>query len=178
MCTGWCFWYRYHLVVVVFFFVKQKTAYEWRISDWSSDLCSSDLSIEWPLTFMGNSYQGIGRLFFPFRASDNPGPVLMTFNADEKAGKLTFEPFSNGQALSPLQAALVKGSPYARCGKVPVQHSSEQPPDPTPAAAATPVAWTNLPAMVGKYQGDFDLFGSGAIATELKRPLGGKLGNG
>src|SRR3546814_7227546 len=90
----------------------------------------------------------------------------MTFNADEKAGKLTFEPFSNGQALSPLQAALVKGSPYARCGKVPVQHSSEQPPDPTPAAAATPVAWTNLPAMVGKYQGDFDLFGSGAIAAE------------
>src|SRR3546814_19230573 len=29
--------------------------------------------------------------------------------------------------------------------------------------------------MVGKYQGDFDLFGSGAIAAELKRPLGGKL---
>src|SRR3546814_4411643 len=25
------------------FFVKQKTAYEWRISDWSSDVCSSDL---------------------------------------------------------------------------------------------------------------------------------------
>src|SRR3546814_11750585 len=29
--------------------------------------------------------------------------------------------------------------------------------------------------MVGKYQGDFDLFGSGAIAAELKRQLGGKL---
>src|SRR3546814_10222547 len=26
------------------FFVKQKTAYEWRISDWSSDVCSSDLT--------------------------------------------------------------------------------------------------------------------------------------
>src|SRR3546814_7606170 len=26
-----------------FFFVKQKTAYEMRISDWSSDVCSSDL---------------------------------------------------------------------------------------------------------------------------------------
>src|SRR3546814_184601 len=26
-----------------FFFFKQKTAYEWRISDWSSDVCSSDL---------------------------------------------------------------------------------------------------------------------------------------
>src|SRR3546814_6050535 len=31
MCTG------------VFFFFKQKTAYEMRISDWSSDVCSSDL---------------------------------------------------------------------------------------------------------------------------------------
>src|SRR3546814_5295982 len=28
---------------VEFFFVKLKTAYEMRISDWSSDVCSSDL---------------------------------------------------------------------------------------------------------------------------------------
>src|SRR3546814_4359779 len=28
---------------VNFFFLKQKTAYEMRISDWSSDVCSSDL---------------------------------------------------------------------------------------------------------------------------------------
>src|SRR3546814_979609 len=32
------------LFVVFFFFFKQKTAYEMRISDWSSDVCSSDLS--------------------------------------------------------------------------------------------------------------------------------------
>src|SRR3546814_10827250 len=31
------------LLVFVFFFFKQKTAYEMRISDWSSDVCSSDL---------------------------------------------------------------------------------------------------------------------------------------
>src|SRR3546814_8628984 len=31
------------LFVVFFFFFKQKTAYELRISDWSSDVCSSDL---------------------------------------------------------------------------------------------------------------------------------------
>src|SRR3546814_3885086 len=30
------------------FFFKQKTAYEMRISDWSSDVCSSDLSIRRP----------------------------------------------------------------------------------------------------------------------------------
>src|SRR3546814_11772135 len=30
-------------LIIVFFFFKQKTAYEMRISDWSSDVCSSDL---------------------------------------------------------------------------------------------------------------------------------------
>src|SRR3546814_4145569 len=32
------------LLFLCFFFFKQKTAYEMRISDWSSDVCSSDLS--------------------------------------------------------------------------------------------------------------------------------------
>src|SRR3546814_16155888 len=32
------------MVTVWFFFFKQKTAYEMRISDWSSDVCSSDLT--------------------------------------------------------------------------------------------------------------------------------------
>src|SRR3546814_2149507 len=31
------------MFVLFFFFFKQKTAYEMRISDWSSDVCSSDL---------------------------------------------------------------------------------------------------------------------------------------
>src|SRR3546814_8655197 len=32
-------------MIFFFFFFKQKTAYEMRISDWSSDVCSSDLRI-------------------------------------------------------------------------------------------------------------------------------------
>src|SRR3546814_7373298 len=32
------------MYVSLFFFFKQKTAYEMRISDWSSDVCSSDFS--------------------------------------------------------------------------------------------------------------------------------------
>src|SRR3546814_9984624 len=32
-----------YCIVYCIFFVKQKTAYEMRISDWSSDVCSSDL---------------------------------------------------------------------------------------------------------------------------------------
>src|SRR3546814_3698115 len=33
--------------IIYFFFFKQKTAYEMRISDWSSDVCSSDLKVLW-----------------------------------------------------------------------------------------------------------------------------------
>src|SRR3546814_9135356 len=36
---------KWFLEFFVFFF-KQKTAYEMRISDWSSDVCSSDLCLE------------------------------------------------------------------------------------------------------------------------------------
>src|SRR3546814_1546339 len=35
--------YLVYYLIVYFFFFKQKTAYEMRISDWSSDVCSSDL---------------------------------------------------------------------------------------------------------------------------------------
>src|SRR3546814_5355287 len=59
------------LLVYQFFFFKQKTAYEMRISDWSSDVCSSDLKLnvglDWEsgpagLTLRGNRY---GSVFIP-----------------------------------------------------------------------------------------------------------------
>src|SRR3546814_6056150 len=39
----------YYMLCLLFFFFKQKTAYEMRISDWSSDVCSSDLPRQWTL---------------------------------------------------------------------------------------------------------------------------------
>src|SRR3546814_3934562 len=40
---GWfCVWSK--LVSLAMFVFCQKTAYEWRISDWSSDVCASDLA--------------------------------------------------------------------------------------------------------------------------------------
>src|SRR3546814_5711483 len=39
-CSDYCY---FNLLLYYFFFFKQKTAYEMRISDWSSDVCSSDL---------------------------------------------------------------------------------------------------------------------------------------
>src|SRR3546814_1805497 len=38
-----CYYNDVICVLCIFFFFKQKTAYEMRISDWSSDVCSSDL---------------------------------------------------------------------------------------------------------------------------------------
>src|SRR3546814_4586431 len=42
--------------VFSFFFFKQKTAYEMRISDWSSDVCSSDLSTPRALIWKTTAY--------------------------------------------------------------------------------------------------------------------------
>src|SRR3546814_18128256 len=46
---------------MLFFFFKQKTAYEMRISDWSSDVCSSDLSDQ--EVCIGDRYRIGGALF-------------------------------------------------------------------------------------------------------------------
>src|SRR3546814_7761845 len=39
----------------LFFFFDQKTAYEMRISDWSSDVCSSDLDLRNPSAVCGSN---------------------------------------------------------------------------------------------------------------------------
>src|SRR3546814_3319925 len=52
MMYYYCIMFRLHLVwcyyyVCFLLFFKQKTAYEMRISDWSSDVCSSDLDLRY-----------------------------------------------------------------------------------------------------------------------------------
>src|SRR3546814_5765188 len=54
-----------------FFFFKQKTAYEMRISDWSSDVCSSDLHAE-------HIFQLFRRHFFDAAA----GQLIELFDRD------------------------------------------------------------------------------------------------
>src|SRR3546814_2402047 len=46
-------------VECMFFFFKQKTAYEMRISDWSSDVCSSDLIVN-HATFKASLFMAAG----------------------------------------------------------------------------------------------------------------------
>src|SRR3546814_19687183 len=54
---------------LVFFFFKQKTAYEMRISDWSSDVCSSDLR-----TLVNSTSTGLSKVNFPGNDdSERPG---------------------------------------------------------------------------------------------------------
>src|SRR3546814_17831108 len=54
------------VVLLLFFFFKQKTAYEMRISDWSSDVCSSDLGTKTATAHLfrnlGKGYEPIGML--------------------------------------------------------------------------------------------------------------------
>src|SRR3546814_10904386 len=44
----------------MFFFFKQKTAYEMRISDWSSDVCSSDLENKQAMETRHEGFEKIG----------------------------------------------------------------------------------------------------------------------
>src|SRR3546814_7261658 len=48
--------------MLVFCFFKQKTAYEMRISDWSSDVCSSDLGVGSDVTERRASTDRINRM--------------------------------------------------------------------------------------------------------------------
>src|SRR3546814_4813807 len=59
---------------VLFFFFKQKTAYEMRISDWSSDVCSSDL----------RPFFGLGRQRNP-ESGDSRTPNLRQRNPESSA---------------------------------------------------------------------------------------------
>src|SRR3546814_10075634 len=54
--------------LLCFFFFKQKTAYEMRISDWSSDVCSSDL-----LAFGRDPAGGIGQSRLASGKKQGPG---------------------------------------------------------------------------------------------------------
>src|SRR3546814_2895961 len=70
-CVGWCVRCS---VFYFFFFFKQKTAYEMRISDWSSDVCSSDLFVAPPA---GEAWAVGARVAFVDEAAgDRAGPGI------------------------------------------------------------------------------------------------------
>src|SRR3546814_14744304 len=77
------------MCIVGFFFFKQKTAYEMRISDWSSDVCSSDLgprrqpawkakadAAELPEIMVGGENQRVGLGTNGQRHAETPADML------------------------------------------------------------------------------------------------------
>lgn len=74
--------------------------------------------LEYGASYGGMQYEGISEWFFPFKNA-NGWPVLMTFNADEKQGRVTIKPqdegWQGGPKLSARLQTLVSGSPYQRC---------------------------------------------------------------
>src|SRR3546814_7044648 len=69
----------------MFFFFKQKTAYEMRISDWSSDVCSSDLSLH-PSRFAVMSGAMLKALSFGLRALWDDGAHLARHDDNRASG--------------------------------------------------------------------------------------------
>src|SRR3546814_4980911 len=100
----------------IFFFFKQKTAYEMRISDWSSDVCSSDLDFQSRgqdfYAYGGTS--GIGTDLNRNRnkqfsqeirfASDNEGPVNWLVGGFYERRDILFEAAQNAVNISFLAA--------------------------------------------------------------------------
>src|SRR3546814_10412957 len=80
--------YAYLRTLFIFFF-KQKTAYEMRISDWSSDVCSSDLDGKrvryLPQTLLSSSNPAVRRpvraILFPRYRPDEPVSIVQSGRA-------------------------------------------------------------------------------------------------
>src|SRR3546814_9285668 len=96
------------LMCVVFFF-KQKTAYEMRISDWSSDVCSSDLNTSvMRILTAGLSAAALAcglTLAPPAFAQSQISSVCGVTGAATAPASITYDPFSPGglsEATVPL----------------------------------------------------------------------------
>src|SRR3546814_9078105 len=73
----------------MFFFFKQKTAYEMRISDWSSDVCSSDLggfSVDFGNNrrYLEHEMVQVGHRYLPDPESVEPGAELRCTPEEDK----------------------------------------------------------------------------------------------
>jgi hypothetical protein len=139
--------------------------------------------VEYALTFMGPSYDGITAVFFPFPVRSNDyGRVIMFVNDDEKPGVIRFDAdLPRGERPDPFHAAFTNGGIFTLCKGSALAGT---PPTPRPEAAIAvqgiPVEWNNLAGLVGKYPGEYskdniDIFDKGAVAAALKTLLGPKM---
>src|SRR3546814_10796773 len=83
-----------YILLLLFFFFKQKTAYERRISDWSSDVCSSDLGYHVAVEYQVDA-PGFGDKASPF--GGRPWREVVQFELFADHGRVS----SVGSAGSP-----------------------------------------------------------------------------
>ncbi|WP_296722678.1 hypothetical protein [Erythrobacter sp.] len=139
--------------------------------------------VEYALTFLGQSYDGITSVFFPFPVGTNDyGRVIMFVNDDEKPGIIRFDSdLPRGQRADPFHAAFTGAGPFSLCqGSVPAGTPAPPEPASTPPVQGVPAEWNNLASLVGKYPGtsgrdNIDIFERGAVAATLKARLGPKF---
>src|SRR3546814_10448465 len=117
----------------LFFFVKQKTAYERRISDWSSDVCSSDLGKSaispgetadvHPLASRIEAGGGAWRAVFIMQF------LYVIAMIDRNLIALMVGPIKQSLQISDFQVSLLQGTAfglfYATCGLRSEEHTSE-----------------------------------------------------
>src|SRR3546814_9774220 len=111
------------LCVFFFFFFKQKTAYEMRISDWSSDVCSSDLATVDFFKLIGLEEtrrfdNEVGRFTLIFLAAPGQGDVAeveLTYNWPPVDGSAP-EEYSGGRNFGHL--AYRVDDIYATCQRL------------------------------------------------------------
>src|SRR3546814_4561036 len=75
-------------MLFIFFFFKQKTAYEMRISDWSSDVCSSDLAATAGLSRLNPFASCLSRMTWAWRESPSVTPTFPSSGRSTVADKL------------------------------------------------------------------------------------------
>src|SRR3546814_10471844 len=107
---------------MLFFFFKQKTAYEMRISDWSSDVCSSDLYQVPRAVQAGNKLINRDHIFLMAGALGTPMNNAV-FPEQFKANVPNFAPLSSARSmyepLNKLQfATLSSYYGQSRAGKI------------------------------------------------------------
>src|SRR3546814_6152469 len=98
------------------FFFKQKTAYEMRISDWSSDVCSSDLrssstSSKWGLSFMVSYCHDTREEGRAKTLLSSPFPM----RTDPKGGRISSKASGRPASSSSFHHASPHVRPWSRC---------------------------------------------------------------
>src|SRR3546814_2109149 len=74
-------------ILLFFFFFKQKTAYEMRISDWSSDVCSSDLVHVIGVSSQAAGHKTLVPALIEALRKEGAGDILVVRSEERRVGK-------------------------------------------------------------------------------------------